>query len=48
MQRVVAGKGCDNARLADRLEGAGLVQRDADEKLVPLCEPYAEFFREEL
>ncbi len=48
MKRVVAGKGCDNARLADRLEGAGLVQRDADEKLVPLCELYAEFFREEL
>ncbi len=48
MKRVVKRRGCDDPRLADRLRGAGLVKEDGDGKIVPLCELYADFFREEL
>lgn len=48
MKAVIKGKGCDDARLADRLEAAGLVYRDAGGKVVPLCELYRNFFSKEL
>ena len=48
MKQVVTGKGCDNPRLVERLEAAGLVKRNEHGKVVPLCELYAVFFGKEL
>lgn len=50
MNRIISGKGYDDARLVDRLEAAGLIQRDPAQngKPVPLCRLYAEFFGNEL
>lgn len=45
MKDVVYGKGCKDGMLADRLEGAGLVQYDETLKVVPACRLYAEFFK---
>ncbi len=48
MKEVVYGKGCDNAMMVDRLEGAGLVRHDEELKVVPACRLYAEFFKKVL
>jgi AAA-like domain/TIR domain len=49
MRRNVKGYGCEDARLVERLEAAGLVRRDERSlKVVPACRLYAEFFGSEL
>ena len=48
MRRIISGNGCDDARIANRLEAAGLVRRDENQKVVPLCRLYADFFGNEL
>ncbi len=45
MKDVVYGKGCDNAMMVDRLEGAGLVCHDESLNVVPACRLYAVFFK---
>jgi len=48
MRSIVSGAGCGDAKLAHRIESAGLARRDASGKVVPLCRLYAEFFKNEL
>jgi hypothetical protein len=48
MRRVIAGKGCDDIRMTNRLEAAGLVRWNEAHHVVPLCELYAEFFGQTL
>jgi hypothetical protein len=48
MKSFLNGQGCDDARLASRLEGAGLVRRNQQQQLVPLCDLYKEFFSTQL
>lgn len=44
MKLVVAGEGCEDVRVANRLEAAGLVTRDENGKLVCHCRLYKEYF----
>jgi hypothetical protein len=44
MKRVIAGHGCPNVRLADRLCAAGLAKEDDGAKIVCTCELYATYF----
>jgi hypothetical protein len=44
MKRVIAGKGCADVRMADRLCAAGLVKEDADAAIVCSCELYSTYF----
>jgi hypothetical protein len=44
MKRVLAGEGCDDVRMAGRLEAAGLAIRDPALKLVCHCRLYKDFF----
>jgi hypothetical protein len=44
MKRVMAGEGCDDLRMLDRLEAAGLARRDPALKLVCHCRLYRDFF----
>lgn len=48
MINVLQGKGCKDVLLANLLLSAGLVRRDDQEKIVPLCRLYVDFFKEEL
>jgi len=49
MKRIIKGSGCEDTRLVERLEAAGLVRRDdSGIKVVPACRLYAEFFGSEL
>ncbi len=48
MQGVIGGQGGTDARLVERLEAAGLVRGDANQRPVPFCQLYADFFRREL
>ena len=48
MRRIISGKGYDDVRIAHRLEAAGLVRHDENQKVVPLCQLYADFFGKEL
>ena len=48
MKRVIGGEGCDDVRMASRLEAGGLVRRDKNMKVVPQCGLYADFFGQEL
>ena len=48
MQAAINGKGCEDAKIASRLEAAGLVRRNEQNEIVPLCRLYAEFFEREL
>jgi hypothetical protein len=48
MRRVIAGQGCDDIRMTNRLEAAGLVRWNEARHVVPLCELYAEFFGQTL
>lgn len=48
MIKVIQGKGCKDVILANRLLSAGLVRRDDQQKIVPLCSLYVDFFRKEL
>ncbi len=48
MKRVINGRGCKDAKLANRLESAGLVRRDLNQILIPFCLLYADFFKYEL
>jgi len=49
MQSIIKGDSCDDTKLADRIESAGLARRDdKTNKVVPLCRLYAEFFGTEL
>ena len=47
LKQVALGRGCADARLAHRLQGAGLVRSEAG-KIVPRCNLYAQYFRERL
>ncbi|MCP4109790.1 MAG: hypothetical protein GY749_30450, partial [Desulfobacteraceae bacterium] len=47
-KKVIKGKGCRDVRMADRLEAAGLITRDASQKPVCLCSLYADYFAREL
>jgi len=44
MKRIIAGKGCADVNMAERLESAGLVKRDDSQKEVCFCGLYAEYF----
>jgi hypothetical protein len=44
IKRVIAGKGCADVRMADRLAAAGLVTEDAEANIVCACELYATYF----
>jgi hypothetical protein len=48
MQRVIAGKGCSDVRLAERLSAAGLVKEDGDGKIVCACQLYATYLGQRL
>ncbi len=48
MKEILHGKACDDAKIEDRLKAAGLVWRDDDNKAVPFCRLYLDFFRSEL
>ncbi|MGD2092084.1 MAG: AAA-like domain-containing protein [Candidatus Aminicenantes bacterium] len=48
MINVIQEKGCNDVILAYRLLSAGLVRRDEQQKIVPLCRLYVDFFRKEL
>ena len=48
MRNIIAGRGCKDARIVERLEAAGLVRRNEQQEVVPLCRLYAEFFGREL
>ena len=48
MKSVISGKGCEDLTMVNRLEGAGLVRLDENQKVVPLCRLYAEYFGKEL
>ncbi len=41
MKRVIAGQGCNDVKMADCLEAAGLVRRDDNQKVVSMCDLYA-------
>jgi hypothetical protein len=47
LKQVALGRGCPDAKLADRLKGAGLVKSESG-KVVPRCSLYAHYFRERL
>jgi AAA+ ATPase superfamily predicted ATPase len=44
MKKVMDGKGCDDVRMTDRLEAAGLARRDPALKLVCHCRLYRDYF----
>jgi len=44
MKKVMAGKGCDDVRMTDRLEAAGLARRDPALKLICHCRLYKDYF----
>ncbi len=48
MKSIISGKGCEDGKVVDRLEAAGLIRQDENQKVVPLCQLYAEFFKKEL
>jgi hypothetical protein len=48
MRSIINGESCKDIKLVDRLESAGLVRWDKDQKIIPLCRLYAEFFEKEL
>lgn len=48
MRTVINGRGCSNAKLAIRLESAGLARHDKQERLIPFCELYSDFFKSHL
>ncbi|HEX7182082.1 MAG TPA: AAA-like domain-containing protein [Thermoanaerobaculia bacterium] len=45
--QIVQGRSCNDESLCYRLEGAGLVKRQAG-KVIPRCQLYADYFRERL
>jgi hypothetical protein len=47
LKQVALGRGCNDAKLAYRLEGAGLVKTESG-KTIPRCPLYAQYFRERL
>jgi hypothetical protein len=44
MVKVIKGEGCPQLKMADRLLAAGLVKRDSQQKVVPLCSLYRDYF----
>lgn len=44
MKRVISGKGCEDIKLADRLNATGLVKWDSDGKVACVCRLYKDFF----
>ncbi len=44
MKRVIAGKGCEDVKAANRLEAAGLVQRNTSLKVICHCSLYRDYF----
>jgi hypothetical protein len=44
LKRVIAGEGCRDLKLANRLEAAGLVQRNDSLEFVCICSLYKEYF----
>lgn len=48
MKEIVEGNGCNDRKLVDRLEAAGLVRWDDSMKAIPACRLYAEFFKAQL
>jgi hypothetical protein len=43
MKRVIAGKGCEDVKTANRLEAAGLVQRNTSLKVICHCSLYRDY-----
>jgi hypothetical protein len=48
MQAIIAGKSCADLKMAARFESAGLVRRDENNRIAPLCDLYAAFFAQTL
>ena len=44
MQAIIAGKACIGLKMEARFESAGLVKRDENQQVVPICDLYATFF----
>ncbi|MEW6669349.1 MAG: AAA-like domain-containing protein [Thermodesulfobacteriota bacterium] len=44
MRKVIAGKGCDDLRMADRLEASGLARNDPEQRLICHCRLYRDYF----
>lgn len=48
MKEIIKGNGCEDEKLVERLEAAGLVRLDDSKKTVPACRLYSEFFGSQL
>ncbi len=48
MRDVISGMGCEDFKIANRLEAAGLVRWNEEQKVVPFCRLYTEYFGREL
>jgi hypothetical protein len=48
MKKVIAGENLDEPMTVARLEAAGLIKRDDNQRICPRCDLYAEFFRDKL
>lgn len=48
MKSIIAGRGCKNAKVIERLEARGLIQRDQNQEVIPRCQLYSDFFRKKL
>ncbi len=48
MEQVIFGKDCSNIRLAERLQSAGLIVQDKDQRWVCGCGLYADYFGDKL
>ncbi len=44
MKRVIAGKGCTDVKMEERLASAGLVKREANQNVICFCKLYADYF----
>jgi hypothetical protein len=48
MKQVIAGKGCTNVRMADRLSAAGLVKEDSKGIIICACQLYTDYLGKRL
>ncbi len=48
MKDIISGAGCEDVKIANRLEAAGLVRWNDEQEVVPFCRLYSEYFGREL
>jgi hypothetical protein len=44
IKKIIKGEKCDDLRLVERLEAAGLVRRDDKQNVMIFCQLYNDFF----